>query len=55
MKKNIYKLFSHFCLRNISEEFDTNESKEVPFKGNVYDFLVDFKIIDKSNILNTRV
>ena len=31
------------------------KSKEVPFKGNVYDFLVDFKIIDKSNILNTRV
>ena len=41
-----------FCLRSISNEFSANESKEVSFNGNVYDFSVDYSSIDKSNILS---
>ena len=53
----IFKLPSHFCIGSISNEFYTNESKEVYFKGNVYgNFIgnhsVDSKIINKSNTLN---
>ena len=29
-------------MASISREFDTNESKEVSFKGNVYGFSVDY-------------
>ena len=35
-----------------SEKFDKNESKEVSFKGNVYDFSVNYVSIDKSKILH---
>ena len=29
---------SQFCLESISNKFDYIDSKEVPLKGNVYDF-----------------
>ena len=45
---------SQFCLGSISNKFDYVDSKEVSFKGNVYDFSVDYDVIDKSNILNTH-
>ena len=59
--KEIYKLKasnksnnfpSQYCLGSISNEFDRVDTKEVSFKGNVYDFSVDYEAIDKSNILN---
>ena len=43
---------SQFCLGNISNKFDRFDAEEVPFKGNVYDFSVDYDTIDKSNISN---
>ena len=43
---------SRFCLGSISNEFDSNDLNEISFKGNVYDFSVDYSAIDKSNILN---
>ena len=43
---------SQFCLGSISNKFDHVDTGEVSFKGNVYDFSVDFNAIDKSNILN---
>ena len=43
---------SHYCLGSISNEFDHADTKEISFKGNVYDFSVDYEAIDKSNILN---
>ena len=42
---------SQFCLGRISSEFDSDNLKEVSFKGNVYDFSVDYSAIHKSNIL----
>ena len=36
----------------MSNKFDYINSEEVSLKGNVYDFLVDYDAIDKSNILN---
>ena len=41
---------SQFCLRSISNKFENVDSKEVSFKVNVYDFLVDYDAIGKSNI-----
>ena len=43
---------SRFCLGSISNEFHYADSKEISFKGTVYDFSVDYSAIDKSNILN---
>ena len=43
---------SQFCLRSISDGFSNIESREVSLNGNVYDFLVDYNSIDKSDILN---
>ena len=43
---------SQFCLRSISNKFDRVDTEEVSFKGNVYDFSVDYDAINKSNILN---
>ena len=49
----IIKDFStKFCLRNICEKFDVTESGEVPLKGHLYDFSVDYDAIDKSDMLN---
>ena len=59
--KEIYKFWANngnvsfpprFCLGSISNEFDHVDSKEVFFKGNVYDFSVDNSAIDESNILS---
>ena len=36
----------------ISNGFSGLESREVSLNGNVYDFLVDYNCIDKSEILN---
>ena len=44
---------SQFHLGSISEKFDKNGSREVSFKGNVYNFLVNYNVIDKSSVLNT--
>ena len=43
---------SQFCLGSLSNKFDYVDSEEVSFKGNVYDFSVDYSAIDKSNISN---
>ena len=41
---------------NESNEYDnSNESKEVFSEGNVYDFSVHFRIIDKCDILRIQV
>ena len=43
---------SQFCLESISNEFDNNDLGEVSLKRNVYDFSIDYRAIDISNILN---
>ena len=43
---------NQFCLGSISNGFSGNESKEVSFKENVHDFLVDYKAIEKCDILD---
>ena len=43
---------SRFCLGSISNGFNSNDLNEVSFKGNMYDFSVDYNSIDKSDILN---
>ena len=43
---------NQFCLGSISNGFSDNESKEVSFKENVHDFLVDYKAIEKCDILD---
>ena len=40
------------CLGSISNEFGYVDSEEISFKGNVYDFSVDYSAIDKSKVLN---
>ena len=40
------------CWGSISNKFDSNDIKDVTFKGNIYDFLVDYNAIDKSDILS---
>ena len=36
----------------MSNGFCATDSTKVSLKGNVYDFLVDYKVIDKFDILN---
>ena len=43
---------SKFCLGSTSKKFDYFYSKEVSFRGNVYDFSVDCGSIEKPDILN---
>ena len=43
---------TQFCLGSISNGFSAHESREVSSNGNVYDFSVDYNLIDKSDILN---
>ena len=43
---------SQFCLESITNEFNSNDLGEVSLKGNVYDFSIDYRAIDISNILN---
>ena len=42
---------SRFCLGSISNEFYSFNSEKVSFKGNEYDFSVDYCAIDKYNVL----
>ena len=42
---------TRFCLGSISNGF-SNREEEVSLNGNVYDFLVDYNSVDKSDILN---
>ena len=43
---------THFFLGKIFEKSDTIDSREVSFKGNVYNFSVDCNDIDESDVLN---
>ena len=38
---------AQFCQGNTSKEFDIAESREVPLKGDIYDFSVDYNVFDK--------
>ena len=38
--------------RRTSNGFSNSESREVSLNGNVYDFLIDYISIDKSDMLN---
>ena len=42
---------NQFCLGSISNGFSGTESREVSLNGAVYDFLVDYNSIDKSDIV----
>ena len=43
-----------FCLESIYDKFEYVQSEEVSLKGNVYDFPVDYDVIDKFDVLNIR-
>ena len=43
---------TRFCLGSISDGFSAIESRKVSVNGNVYDFSVNYKYFDKSDILN---
>ena len=43
---------TQFCLESKSNKFGAIDSREVSLKGYVYDFLVDYNPIYKSDILN---
>ena len=45
---------TRFCLGSISYGFSNTKAREVCLNGNMYDFSVDYKFIDKSDILNIR-
>ena len=49
--KNV-NLPTRFCLGSISDGFSATEPREVPLNGNVYNFLLDYNSIDKSDLLN---
>ena len=40
------------CLGNISGDFSANKMKKTGLNGFVYDFSVDYKISDTSDIIN---
>ena len=40
------------CLGNISKDFYVNNMKKTGLNGYVYDFSVDYNIIDTSNIID---
>ena len=42
------------CLGNIYNGFGATEFREVSLKGNVYNFLVDYNAVNKSDILNSH-
>ena len=44
-----------FCPGSISNKLDYYKWEEVSFEGNVYDFLVDYDAIDKSEISNIHL
>ena len=43
---------TQFCLGSISDGFSAIESRKVSLNWNVYDFLVDYIFINKSEMLN---
>ena len=43
---------TQFCLPSISNQFAAAESRQESFKGNMYDFSVDYNSMYKSDILN---
>ena len=47
---------SQYCLGSISNKFESEEveSEDVSFIGNLYDFSVDYDVIDKCNISNVH-
>ena len=49
--KNI-NFLTLFCLGSISNGFGATDSREVSLKENVFNFLVNYNAIDKSDILN---
>ena len=44
---------TQFCPGSISKGFGTTESREVSYKENVHCFLIGFKAIEKTHILNS--
>ena len=42
----------NFFLGSTSNGFSATESREISLDGNVYDLLVDYNSIDKSDVLN---
>ena len=40
------------CFENISGDFSANKMKKKGLNGYVYDFIVDYNIIDTSNTIN---
>ena len=40
---------NQFCIGSISNGFSAIESREVSWYGNVYDFLIDYSSINKSD------
>ena len=51
-KSKSVNLRTRFCLGSISDGFIATEPREVPLNGNVYNFLLDYNSIDKSDLLN---
>ena len=51
--KNV-NFLTQFCLGIMSNGFSATESREVSLNGNVFDFLVDYNSIDKSDKLNIQ-
>ena len=42
----------HFCLGNISKYVSVDDTKKIGLNGYVYDFSVDYNIIDTNNIID---
>ena len=40
------------CLGNISKDWTNDNMKKTGFNGYIYDFSTDYKVINKSDILN---
>ena len=56
--KPTIKMFNcptQFCLESISNGYSANWSREVSLNGNMYNFLVDYNSIDKSEKNFTRI
>ena len=49
--KNV-NFLTQFCLGIMSNGFSATESREVSLNGNVYEFLVDYSSVNKSDIIN---
>ena len=45
---------THYCLKSICNGLSATESRKVFLNRNVYDFLVDYNFIDKSDILKVH-